>query len=145
LGESDEFLVPVTLNLGLDEVTNWFNMSHVTPPVELNEIIQYFEDLARSRNAVGRKSRLQTNKSEGSHSDFRLEHRRGDTPGHVDGDPAERVSVYPCRQAPVSVFVFTYILALSARSPQWVYTLGVPTEVSSTLLYHIFTTLATGL
>jgi hypothetical protein len=39
--ESDEFLVPVTLNLGLDEVTNWFNMSHVTPPVELNEIIQY--------------------------------------------------------------------------------------------------------
>jgi hypothetical protein len=50
IGESDEFLVPVTLNLGLDEVTNWFNMSHVTPPVELNEIIQYSvkKDLAKT-------------------------------------------------------------------------------------------------
>jgi hypothetical protein len=26
---------------GVDEVTNWFKMSHVTPPVELNKIIQY--------------------------------------------------------------------------------------------------------
>jgi hypothetical protein len=46
--ESDEFLVPVTLNLRLDEVTNWFNMSHVTPPVELNEIIQQFETVGDS-------------------------------------------------------------------------------------------------
>jgi hypothetical protein len=40
IGESDEFLVPVTLNLGLDDVTNWFNMV-ITPSVELNEIIKY--------------------------------------------------------------------------------------------------------
>ncbi len=50
-------MVLVTLNLGLDEVTNWFNMSHVTPPVELNEIIQYsrflFADVRLARYLSG--------------------------------------------------------------------------------------------
>jgi hypothetical protein len=39
---SVEILVLVTLKIGLDELTNWFKMSRVTPPVELNENIQYF-------------------------------------------------------------------------------------------------------
>ena len=37
---SVEILVLVTLKIGLDELTNWFKMSRVTPPVELNENIQ---------------------------------------------------------------------------------------------------------
>jgi hypothetical protein len=39
---SVEIFVYVTLKIGLDELTNWFKMSHVTSPVELNENIQYF-------------------------------------------------------------------------------------------------------
>jgi hypothetical protein len=38
--ESVEILVLVTLKIGLDELTNWFEMSDVTPAVELNENIQ---------------------------------------------------------------------------------------------------------
>jgi hypothetical protein len=36
-------------NLAVDELTNWFNMSRVTPPVELNEIIQYIDPGPRDR------------------------------------------------------------------------------------------------
>jgi hypothetical protein len=35
------FLSMSRSNLAVDELTNWFNMSPITPPVELNEIIQY--------------------------------------------------------------------------------------------------------
>jgi hypothetical protein len=38
---SVEFLVLVTLKIDLDELTNWFKMSRITPPVELNENMQY--------------------------------------------------------------------------------------------------------
>jgi hypothetical protein len=40
MGRSVEILALVTLKIGLDELTDWFKMSRVTPPVELNENIQ---------------------------------------------------------------------------------------------------------
>jgi hypothetical protein len=35
------FFVFVTLDFDVDELTNWFKMSRITPPAELNKIMQY--------------------------------------------------------------------------------------------------------